>query len=108
MTESAVCRNPLLVPGSLQLGNWAQETSDRGGQDKARFLAAGTSFLSFCLHIVFAQFGFDAARCSDAASDSIFFVFNAPSAIARNVREPRDRSAYADASISTLLYDERI
>ena len=35
MTESAVCRNPLLVPGSLQLGNWAQETSDRGGQDKA-------------------------------------------------------------------------
>lgn len=36
MTEIAVCRNPLLVPGSLQLGNWAQETSDRGGQDKNR------------------------------------------------------------------------
>ena len=40
MTESAVCRNPLLVPGSLQLGNWAQETSDRGGQDKARKVRA--------------------------------------------------------------------
>jgi hypothetical protein len=35
MTESASCRNPLLVPGSLQLGNWAKQTSDRGGQDKA-------------------------------------------------------------------------
>jgi hypothetical protein len=40
MTESAVCRNPLLVPGSLQLGNWAQETSDRGGQDKTRKVRA--------------------------------------------------------------------
>jgi hypothetical protein len=29
MTKSASCRNPLPVPGSLQLGNWAQETSDR-------------------------------------------------------------------------------
>jgi len=111
MTENASCRNPMCFLGSLRLEDWAQEASDRGGrggQDKARFLAAGTSFLSFCLHIVFAQFGFDAARRSDAASDSIFFVFNAPSAIARNVREPRDRSAYADASISTLLYDEPI
>ena len=36
MTENASCRNPLRAPGSLQLGNWAQETSDRGGQDKNR------------------------------------------------------------------------
>jgi hypothetical protein len=68
----------------------------------------GTSFLSFCLHIVFARFGFDAARSGDGASGAIFFVFNGPSAIARNVRGARDRSAYADASISTLLYGERI
>ena len=36
MTNSASCRMPLRVPGSLQFGNWAQETSDRGGQDKSR------------------------------------------------------------------------
>jgi hypothetical protein len=35
MTESASCRVPLRVLGSLQLGNWALGTSDRGGQDKA-------------------------------------------------------------------------
>jgi hypothetical protein len=36
MTESASCHMPLRVPGSQQLGDWAQETSDRGGQDKSR------------------------------------------------------------------------
>jgi hypothetical protein len=46
-------------------------------------------------------------RCSGGASDAIFFVFNGPSAIARNVGKS-DRAAYADASVSTLLYDERI
>jgi len=40
MTESASCHKPLRVLGSLQLGNWAQETSDRGGQDKARKVRA--------------------------------------------------------------------
>jgi hypothetical protein len=35
MTEIASCRMPLRVLGSLQLGNWALGTSDRGGQDKA-------------------------------------------------------------------------
>ena len=35
MTASVFCRNPLCALGSLQLGNWARETSDRGGQDKA-------------------------------------------------------------------------
>jgi hypothetical protein len=30
----------LRVLGSLQLGDWAQETSDRGGQDKARKVRA--------------------------------------------------------------------
>src|SRR5437879_4607979 len=79
-----------------------------GRQDKARFLAAGTSFLSFCLHIGFERIGFDAARCGDGASDAIAFVFNGPSAIARNVRGRRDRTAYADAGISTLLYDNLI
>jgi hypothetical protein len=41
MTESASCRKPPRVLGRLQLGNWAQETSDRGGQDKARKVRAG-------------------------------------------------------------------
>jgi hypothetical protein len=40
MTESASCRMPLRVLGSLQLGNWPLETSDRGGQDKARKVRA--------------------------------------------------------------------
>src|SRR6476620_2660908 len=79
-----------------------------GRQDKASYLAAGTSFLRFCLHIVFAPLGFDVARCGDGASDTTFFAFNAPSAIARNVRGRRDRTAYADAGISTLLYDRLI
>ena len=35
MTASVSRRNPLCALGSLQLGNWARETSDRGGQDKA-------------------------------------------------------------------------
>ena len=74
-------------------------------QDKARFLAAGTSFLSFCLHIGLQRIGFDAARCVDGASDTTFLDFNGPSAIAHNVRRRRDRTAYADAGISTLLYD---
>ena len=36
MTESASCPKPLRVLGSQQLGDWAQKTSDRGGQDKNR------------------------------------------------------------------------
>jgi hypothetical protein len=40
MTESEFCRNPLRALGSLQLGSWALETSDRGGQDKARKVRA--------------------------------------------------------------------
>jgi hypothetical protein len=40
MTEIASCRMPLRVLGSLQLGNWALGTSDRGGQDKARKVRA--------------------------------------------------------------------
>jgi hypothetical protein len=40
MTAIAFRRNPLPVLGSLQLENWTQETSDRGGQDKARKVRA--------------------------------------------------------------------
>jgi hypothetical protein len=40
MTESASCDKPLRILGSLQLGDWAQETSDRGGQDKAHKVRA--------------------------------------------------------------------
>ena len=35
MIASVSCRNPFCALGSLQFGNWAQGTSDRGGQDKA-------------------------------------------------------------------------
>jgi hypothetical protein len=108
MTECA-SSHVLACPGeewAETRGQWGNTTAGR--QDKASCLAAGTSFLSVCLHIVFARLGFDVVRCSGGASDAIFFVFNGPSAIARDVRGARDRSAYADASISTLLYDERI
>jgi hypothetical protein len=36
MTRSASRRKPLRALGSLQLGSWALETSDRRRQDKAR------------------------------------------------------------------------
>jgi hypothetical protein len=79
-----------------------------GRQDKAGCPASGTSFLNCCLHIVFARLGLDAARCGDGAADAILFVFKGTSAVARNLRKRRDRTAYADATISTLLYDNRI
>jgi hypothetical protein len=40
MTESAFCRKPPRDLGSLQLGSWPLETSDRGGQDKAHKVRA--------------------------------------------------------------------
>ena len=40
MTGSAFRCKLLCALGSLQLGNWARETSDRGGQDKARKVRA--------------------------------------------------------------------
>ena len=40
MIASVSCRNPFCALGSLQFGNWAQGTSDRGGQDKARKVCA--------------------------------------------------------------------
>jgi hypothetical protein len=40
MTVRVSCSNPLCALGSPQLGNWARETSDRGGQDKARKVRA--------------------------------------------------------------------
>ena len=36
MTGSANCLMPPRAIGSLQLGNWPLETSDRGGRDKSR------------------------------------------------------------------------
>jgi hypothetical protein len=108
LSAIALCRTLSGDFASWKVAGREQGRANRRGQDKARFLAAGTSFLRNCLHIVFARFGFDVTRCRDVASDAIFFVFNAPSAIARNVRGARDRSAYADASISTLLCEERI
>jgi hypothetical protein len=77
-------------------------------QDKASCLAPGTSFLTFCLHIVFAELAPCAVRCAGSAADAFSFICNGSSAIARNVRGGRDRSVYAAAGISTLLCDECI
>ena len=79
-----------------------------GRQDKAKFLAAGALFLSFCLHIVFAGLARYAVRCAGGAAEIFTFVCNDPSAIARNVRGMRDRSVYAGARISALPCDESI
>jgi len=108
MSKIAFRRGFSKVVESPRVATGEQGMTDRGWQDKARILAAGTSFLSFCLHIGLQRIGFDAARCGDGASDTTFLVFNGPSAIARNVRGRRDRTAYADAGISTLLYDRLI
>jgi hypothetical protein len=40
MTEGPSCRKPLRALGSLRFGSCALETSDRGGQDKARKVRA--------------------------------------------------------------------
>ena len=40
MTETVPCHNRLRAFGSLQLGYWAQGTSDRVWQDKARKVRA--------------------------------------------------------------------
>ena len=54
MTERAVWR-AVSCSGIESAGRREQRGNTTAGrQDKARFLAAGTSFLSFCLHIVFA------------------------------------------------------
>ena len=56
------CRNTtekIRCPRSL-----AKDTRLRG-QDKARVLAPGTSFLNLCLHIVFSTGADEAARCED-------------------------------------------
>jgi hypothetical protein len=108
MTAIALPRIPPRDIVCFRIGLWTLETSDEELQDKANWRSRLLRVARVCLHIGFAQFGFDAARCFDAAFDSIFFVFNGPNAIARNVRRARDRSAYADASISKLFYDVRI
>ena len=60
MTENAVCRNPMCFLGSLQLGSWAQEASDRGGARRGKIKRTGVRQLAArqqsrnpCLHIGF-------------------------------------------------------
>lgn len=71
------------------------------GQDKASCLAAGTSFLSICLHIVFWRQPADPARCAGTAEADFPSVFNDFLGGRRNVRRWRSRRFYAVASIST-------
>jgi hypothetical protein len=55
MIEIALRRRFSKVVASPRVVRREQGKTDRGWQDKARFLAAGTSFLSFCLHIGFTR-----------------------------------------------------
>jgi hypothetical protein len=52
MIEIAFRRRFSKVVASLRVTTREQGKTDRGWQDKAGFPASGTSFLSFCLHIV--------------------------------------------------------
>jgi len=72
------------------------------GQDKASCLAAGTSFLSVCLHIVFRRLSAEGARCAGAGESDFPNIFNAILGGACNVRRYKFRRLYACASISTL------
>jgi hypothetical protein len=62
MTENASCRNPMCFLGSLRFEDWAQEASDRGGEEGeegkikrtgVRELAARQRSRNLCLHIGF-------------------------------------------------------
>jgi hypothetical protein len=53
MNEIALRRGLSKVVACPSVSTGEQGKTDRGWQDKAGFPAAGTSFLSFCLHIVF-------------------------------------------------------
>ena len=59
------------------------ESSHRlGRQDKARFLAPGTSFLSVCLHVACSSAHEGPARCGCGSGNDSLFEFNDPSAVA--------------------------
>jgi hypothetical protein len=73
-------------------------------QDKASCLAAGTSFPSRCLHIVFRRFGFGAVKRDGGAQAKVLFVFNSLGAIGRGRREARGCHALAGASVSAPGY----
>lgn len=54
MIGIALCRILSWTAPCSAMGQVVEGSTVHGRQDKARFLAAGTSLLSFCLHIVFA------------------------------------------------------
>ncbi len=70
-------------------------------QDKASCLAAGTSFLSVCLHIVFWRLSAEGARCAGAGEVDFYNVFNGIVGGACNLRGAQFRQSYPIASIST-------
>ncbi len=78
-----------------------EEEGELGGQDKASCLAAGPSFLSVCLHIVFWRLAAEGARCGGVGEVDFYNVFNGIVGGAANVRRPQFRRFYAMASIST-------
>jgi hypothetical protein len=64
---------------------WKLEASDRGWQDKAGFPAAGTSFLSVCLHIVLCRSLGNSIEISERRFFQLYFSFNAPRAVAHDM-----------------------
>lgn len=89
---------------SIRSKRWhhEKEKSRLRGQDKARFLAAGTLFLSICLHIVFWRCAFPFARCAGGADPILSFLFNSSSSTYRTLRRARNRRLPPPASIYAL------
>lgn len=71
-------------------------------QDKASCLAAGTSFLSVCLHTVFRRSLIATARCVRAARPILSFVINGKVGGIRTVQEIENRLAPQLASRTAL------
>ena len=72
MIQIVLHRSLSLVIACSDGMQWERGDTSHGWQDKARFLAAGTSFLSFCLHIVFAPSG----AIEPAERGAAFLIFS--------------------------------
>jgi hypothetical protein len=79
-----------------------------GRQDKAGFPAAGTSFLSVCLHIVLCRSLGIPSRLASGAFFQLYFSFNAPRAVAHDMLQIGYRRTFAGAGISTLHHADCI
>jgi hypothetical protein len=106
--NSARARRAFLPSFEVSSEERGQPTRDcHGRQDKAGFPASGTSFLSFCLHIVF----FVLRRSVEMRERRFFrllFFFNAPRAAARDMLQIGDGRIFTDTGIFTLHHADCI